>query len=105
VKYHAKKSLWTHLIPYLIFGIGIIASGLLGMNDIRKHFDSFDNVPNEKIDRHKECNSISRKQERPGVGQDDVKYHAKKSLWTHLIPYLIFGIGIIASGLLGNVTA
>ncbi|PII42485.1 DUF4870 domain-containing protein [Bacillus velezensis] len=27
VKEHAKKSLWTHLIPYLI--------GLLGMNDIR----------------------------------------------------------------------
>lgn len=35
------------------------------------------------------------------LGQDDVKYHAKKSLWTHLIPYLIFGIGIIGSGLLG----
>lgn len=33
----------------------------------RKHFDSFDNVPNEKVDRHKECNSIRRKQERPGV--------------------------------------
>ncbi|MES9726767.1 DUF4870 domain-containing protein [Bacillus safensis] len=34
VKYHAKKSLWTHVIPYLIFGIGIVGSGLLGMNDI-----------------------------------------------------------------------
>ena len=34
VKYHAKKSLWTHIIPYLIFGLGIAGSGLLGMNDI-----------------------------------------------------------------------
>lgn len=29
-----EKSLWTHVIPYLIFGIGILGSGLLGMKDI-----------------------------------------------------------------------
>lgn len=35
------------------------------------------------------------------LSQGDVKYHAKKSLWTHLIPYIIFAIGIAGSGLLG----
>ncbi|MGE8203909.1 DUF4870 domain-containing protein [Heyndrickxia sp. NPDC080065] len=34
VKYHAKKSLWTHLIPYLILFVGIGAFGGIGASGI-----------------------------------------------------------------------
>ncbi|MDR0269455.1 DUF4870 domain-containing protein [Paenibacillus sp.] len=35
------------------------------------------------------------------VASEDVKYHAKKSLLLHLVPYIIFIIGIAGSGFLG----
>ncbi|GIN86381.1 membrane protein [Heyndrickxia sporothermodurans] len=35
------------------------------------------------------------------LGSESVKVHAKKSLWTHLIPYLILLGGIGISGSLG----
>ncbi|AJS57875.1 DUF4870 domain-containing protein [Paenibacillus sp. IHBB 10380] len=35
------------------------------------------------------------------VAEEDVKYHAKKALWTHLIPYAALIAGLVASGVIG----
>ncbi|MFD0768786.1 DUF4870 domain-containing protein [Bacillus sp. CGMCC 1.60114] len=35
------------------------------------------------------------------ITEDDVKYHAKKALWTHVIPYVILFGGFILSGAFG----
>lgn len=35
------------------------------------------------------------------IGEDDVKYHAKKALWTHIIPYAILFGGLAVSGAFG----
>ncbi|ERI10645.1 DUF4870 domain-containing protein [Aneurinibacillus aneurinilyticus] len=35
------------------------------------------------------------------IGDKEVQYHAKKALWTHLIPYVALIIGIAASGAIG----
>lgn len=35
------------------------------------------------------------------VAEEDVKYHAKKALWTHLIPYVTLFIGFAVSGIFG----
>ncbi|OAJ74200.1 hypothetical protein AYJ08_10230 [Brevibacillus sp. SKDU10] len=32
VKVHAKKALWTHLIPYVTLVIGLAVSGTIGLN-------------------------------------------------------------------------
>lgn len=32
VKVHAKKALWTHLIPYVTLVIGLVVSGTIGLN-------------------------------------------------------------------------
>ncbi|MEH6888806.1 DUF4870 domain-containing protein [Bacillus sp. JJ864] len=35
------------------------------------------------------------------IAEDDVKYHAKKALWTHVIPYVILFGGLALSGVFG----
>lgn len=35
------------------------------------------------------------------IAEEEVKYHAKQALWTHLIPYITVLIGLILSGGLG----
>ncbi|PEE40966.1 DUF4870 domain-containing protein [Bacillus pseudomycoides] len=37
VKYHAKKALWTHLIPYVTIIIGLTISGALGFSSINEN--------------------------------------------------------------------
>ncbi|AQR76809.1 DUF4870 domain-containing protein [Paenibacillus larvae] len=33
VKYHAKKALWTHLVPYVALIIGLVVTGVAGINE------------------------------------------------------------------------
>ncbi|PEB54074.1 DUF4870 domain-containing protein [Bacillus pseudomycoides] len=35
------------------------------------------------------------------VAEEEVKYHAKKALWTHLIPFVTLIIGLAISGAVG----
>ncbi|EMA6344160.1 DUF4870 domain-containing protein [Bacillus cytotoxicus] len=35
------------------------------------------------------------------VAEEEVKYHAKKALWTHFIPYVVVIIGFVISGAFG----
>ncbi|EJR43853.1 hypothetical protein IIM_05351, partial [Bacillus cereus VD107] len=35
------------------------------------------------------------------VAEEEVKYHAKKALWTHLIPLITVIIGLVISGIIG----
>lgn len=35
------------------------------------------------------------------IAEDDVKYHAKKALWTHVIPYAVLFVGLGLSGVFG----
>lgn len=35
------------------------------------------------------------------MASEDVKLHAKKALWTHLIPYVVLAVGLVGSGLFG----
>ena len=35
------------------------------------------------------------------IAEDDVKYHAKKALWTHVIPYVVLFGGLSLSGVFG----
>ncbi|PFA25142.1 MULTISPECIES: DUF4870 domain-containing protein [Bacillus cereus group] len=35
------------------------------------------------------------------IAEDDVKYHAKKALWTHVFPFVILFGGLALSGVFG----
>ncbi|HEK9102519.1 DUF4870 domain-containing protein [Bacillus pfraonensis] len=35
------------------------------------------------------------------IAEDDVKYHAKKALWTHVLPFAILFSGLALSGVFG----
>ncbi|MFY0145004.1 DUF4870 domain-containing protein [Bacillus cytotoxicus] len=35
------------------------------------------------------------------VAEEEVKYHAKKALWTHFIPYVVVFIGFVMSSVFG----